>query len=155
MSDQDLQIYHRKLAVSTFNACWKLIDLPERTTEEALEMIRLAEVSYWHWMAYDDHTSENEGIGLWQLSRVYALAGQAETSMHYALRYAALAQEAKLGPFHEGYASEAKARACAVAGDSASAEKAMGEARTLLRQIQDKESRDMLEADLRQLAAQR
>ncbi|MEX0326790.1 MAG: hypothetical protein AB3N33_11955 [Puniceicoccaceae bacterium] len=155
MSNQDLQTYHRKFAVTAFNDCWKLIDLPQRTPEETRAMIRLAEVSYWHWMAFKEHTAENEGIGLWQLSRVYALAGQPGTSLTYALEYAELTRQAQLGAFHEGYAWEAQARACMVAGDAVAAEKALGEAETSLARITDKESRDMLDADLRQLASQR
>ena len=118
-------------------------------------MVRLAEVSFWHWMQYEAHTPENEGIGLWQLARVYALTGEAEVALLYAGSYLQLSREAQLGAFHEGYAHEAMARAHACTGDGPSFEQSLQSAKVLLASIEDAESRKLLEADLAQLAVQR
>jgi hypothetical protein len=151
LDDAGLEPFHRRCAVGTFNACWKLIDLPRRTDQEDREMVRLAEVSYWHWLQVEGRTPENEGIGLWQLARVYALAGEASTAMAYAKAYLGLAREKSLGAFHEGYAQEALARALMAAGEMDQARDALAEARHLLDSIGDARSRKLLEADLLEL----
>jgi hypothetical protein len=153
MSDIDLQKAHRQFAMSAFNSCWKLIDLAERTQAEEGEMIRLAEVSYWHWLQFEEHTPENEGIGLWQLARVYALAGESVKALGFAGDYMELCRKACLGAFHEGYAHEAMARAHLVAGDVDAARKAFAKARAQAVRVEDASSRKLLEADLVQLGS--
>jgi hypothetical protein len=141
----------RRFAVTAFNDCWKLIDLPERTAGEDREMIRLAEVSYWHWLQFDGHTPENEGIGLWQLSRVYALAGEAGRALAFAGEYRQLCDTAELGAFHEGFSHEALARGHFVTGDITAAREALASARQQAVLVEDPSSRKLLEADLVQL----
>ena len=116
-------------------------------------MIRLAEVSFWHWMQFEEHTAENEAIGLWQLARVYALAGESETALGFAIHYQQVALDHELGPFHESYAFEALARAYEASGDSAEKEAALVKAWDLARKIKESESRKMVEADLKTLAS--
>lgn len=149
MDHTELQKNHRYFAADAFNACWQLIDLPERTETEGHEMVRCAETSFWHWMQVDNRTKENESIGLWQLARVYSLVGKAETSHTYARSCLETARSNDLGPFHESYALEAIARAFQVEGKHQECQSTLDEAWALTPQITDSKSRDLVESDLR------
>lgn len=61
---------HRQLAVACFNQCWDLIDKTDRSEDDDAAMIRLAEVSYWHWQQVDVVTAKQISVGCWQLARV-------------------------------------------------------------------------------------
>ena len=99
-------------------------------------------------MQVGDRTAENEGIGLWLLARVYALANSPEVALDYADAYLKLADTEKLGAFHEGYAHEAIAHAHHVADSDAECAAALGKAQACLEKIEEQESRDLLKADL-------
>lgn len=152
MNHADLQKAHRHFAVEAFNTCWQLIDQTERSDQEQRTMIRLAESSYWHWMLVEDHTAENQSVGLWLLARVYTLAGDAETAVNYALTCLETAREHQLGPFHIGYALEASARAYQAQSKETQYREALEEAWTIAGRINDTDSRELLEADLRDLS---
>ncbi|URM33597.1 hypothetical protein LLY41_03775 [Cytobacillus firmus] len=40
---------HKKLAISLFNKVWDLMENPDRTEEENLEMIHMVHTSRYHW----------------------------------------------------------------------------------------------------------
>lgn len=148
MNSTDRENAHRGFAGEAFNACWELIDKVGRTQAEDREMIRLAEVSFWHWQNAESRSVENEGIGLWLLARVYALAAQPDVANDYADTYLNISTEHGLGPFHEGYAWEAKSRAWFVAGNKEKCISALSNAKEFASVIDDADSREMLETDL-------
>src|SRR5688572_12315447 len=96
LNETDQQTAHRLFAAQAFNACWNLIDKPKRTREENIEMRRLAEVSFYHWSAFEGHTDTNLSIGYWQLARVYTLCGEHQQGLEYAALCAELSQRAAL-----------------------------------------------------------
>ena len=144
----DTQRAHRYFAVEAFNESWKLIEKTDRTPDEDDEMLRLAEVSFWHWNNFDGHTDENLSIGLWQLARVYVLASQPDRALRYANRCVEISEKAPLEPFFIGYAYEACARALRASGDNTGWEKPLNQAFTIAESVTDKESRGQLLADL-------
>ena len=93
----------------------------------------------------------NLSVGYRQVSRACALAGQAQTARVFGEKCVRVSQEGKLPPFCLGYAYEAAARAEAVAKDLKAAKAHLAKARALLGEIKDKEERELLEADLKQL----
>lgn len=105
---------HNYFSVTCFNEAWRLIEKPQRTPHDNERMLRLSQASLWHWTERPDCSGRNLSIGYWQLSRIYALLGDAE----HARRYARLCldQSHEHGPFFLGYAYEALARAASVAG---------------------------------------
>ena len=107
---------HKQLAATCFNQVWDLLEKKSRTLEEQEQMIHLCHSSFWHWTQADECTEQNLSIGYWQLSRVYAVAGQGENALNYAKRCIAVSEEAGLAPFYIGYGYEAAARACIVLG---------------------------------------
>ncbi len=40
---------HEYFSTDCFNRCWALIDKPSRSEAETLEMLALAQASFWHW----------------------------------------------------------------------------------------------------------
>jgi hypothetical protein len=144
----DLAAAHRWFSVECFNRAWAYIDKKQRTPEEDEEMILLSLASAWHWGQRADCTNINRSIAFWQNSRTYALAGQAENARRYALLCRAISQAEDVSLFYLGYAYEALARAETVAGNSTKADEFIAEARRIAENVEEKEDRDLLQADL-------
>ena len=76
-------------AVALFNEAWTYIDREDRTTEDDRSMLAAALGSLVCWRKVG--TAKNFSISDWQVSRVYALLGDAPLARHYgesALEYA-------------------------------------------------------------------
>jgi hypothetical protein len=142
----DLAVAHRFFAADCFNRTWVLIDKPDRTPGETEAMVLTALASLWHWTHRADLTDRNLSIGHWQVSRVYALAGQGENAMRHARRSLTFAKGSP--PFYVGCAHEAVARAALVSGDTPMFDAHMREAHACCVSVDDAEERVMLEADL-------
>jgi hypothetical protein len=76
--------FHRKTAVKTFNAAWEFLDKKERTPEEQDEMVRLAQVSRWHWGKVGTPVEFVRGDQF--LSKIYATLADGVTALRYARR---------------------------------------------------------------------
>jgi hypothetical protein len=148
----DTQKAHRHFAADAFNACWKLIEQPNRTADDAESMLRLAEVSMWHWQQIESHTDENLSIAYWQLARVYAIAGDGSRAVDYAKQCVAVSEKEPLGPFCIGYAYEALARAQQVVDPNEGWQPALDRAYVAADEITDESSREQLLTDLKTIA---
>lgn len=107
---------HRRCAADLFNAVWDLMGKEDRTPEENEEMVNAAHASRWHWGVMGKPV--NWARGEWQISRVYAILGRAEPSLHHAWNYQKICDENQLSEFDRSFAHEAIARASAISGDS-------------------------------------
>ncbi len=146
----DLSRAHRWFSADCFNRVWSLLEKPDRTAEDNERMISLAHASLAHWRERTDCTAHNLSIGYWQVSRVYAVLGQAENARHYG--QLCLALSVGEAPFYLGYAHEALARAEKLAGNAAAARHHLAEARRLAALVTDPGERAALEQDLAGLA---
>ena len=146
--DFDLQAAHKYFSAECFNRTWDYIDKPNRTKEEADLMLNLSMASLWHWMQRKDCTSTNLSVGYWQVSRVFALLGQADNARHYAELCQEAAQKAGGEPFHLGFAYEALARAELVAGNLAEKDALLVQAKQVADKVADAEDRKQLLKDL-------
>lgn len=142
---------HRHFAADCFNRAWELIDRPTRTTDEDDQMLGLAHASLWHWTQRPDCTDTHRSIGYWQLSRVYALVGDASNARRYGQR--CLETSPQDDPFSVGYAYEALSRAAVVAGDDAGAGEYLAEGWRRAEQVAVAEQRQLLAHDLQGLEA--
>ncbi len=145
----DVALAHRHFSGECFNGAWSLIDKSHRTPAEDEMMMLLASTSLWHWAQRGDCTDRHRSIGHWQLSRVHALAGQAEGAMRHAQR--SLEYAAQLPPFYVGYAHEAIVRAALLHADQAMVEAHLALADVCLSAIQDPTERKMLADDFTSL----
>lgn len=144
--DFDVAAAHRYFSAEGFNRAWDFIDKPDRTPAETDDMIQAAHASAWHWRQRADCTNDKISISYWQLSRVYALAGESRL----AARYGNLCLEVSRGqtPFLIGYAYEALARAAAVAGDGNAGRKYLEKAREFLSKVTDPDEEEFLKKDI-------
>jgi len=144
--DFDVVEAHKHFSVNCFNLTWDFIDQPSRTLEENEQMILTSMASVWHWTQRPDCEPKNLSIGYWQLSRVFALAGQAEQARKYG--EISLRHGKNEAPFYIGYAYEALARAEAVGGNKAKMNEYLTKAREYLAKVTDADGRKVLQADL-------
>ncbi|HEY3345144.1 MAG TPA: hypothetical protein VGJ97_09470 [Anaerolineaceae bacterium] len=148
----DILEAHRYFSAECFNQAWQLVVLPNRTTEDTEEMIHLSLASLWHWTQRPDCTPTNLAVGFWLVSRVYALAGQAENARYYGKLSLEASQAAGVHPFYQTYAFEALARAAAVAGNQADLLEYLEKARASLSALDDPQTREHVLKDLAKIA---
>jgi hypothetical protein len=154
MSEQDAPIgpdVHRRLGVELFNATWGLLDRSQRTPDEDDEMIHMAHASRWHWGKVG--APVNLARGEWQISRVYAVLGRAEPSLHHARRCLAICQANGIGDFDLAFAYEALARAYALAGQQADCRDALAQAHAAGEQIAEEDDRQLFFSNLASVPA--
>jgi hypothetical protein len=144
----DLDTAHRYFSSTCFNLAWDLMDKPERTPAEDEEMLGRGMASFWHWKQRPDQTSTNLSVGYWQLSRIYALLGQADNSRLYGLRCMEVSQGEDVPPFFLGYACEALARAEAVAGNKDKVEDYLRQGHEMAEKVKDSKAKKQLLEDL-------
>ena len=142
---------HRHFAMACFNRAWDYLDLPQRSETEVEAMLHASHASFWHWQHVPEQTPVNISIGLWQLARVYAVAGRADDARRWARRCIDVGEKEQLDPFYRAYAHEAMARAERLAGAGESAERHLAVARELLPQIEELDDRERLANDLASL----
>jgi hypothetical protein len=95
----------------------------------------MAHASLFHWLRREDCEPLNLSIGLWQISRVYAVLGDGRAAMKYALECISVSNDAALSPFYRGYACEAASRAAKVMKDSDAAAQYLTEAQRCLAEV--------------------
>jgi hypothetical protein len=144
----DLEQAHHFFAADCFNRTWHYIDKPSRTLEEGHAMLMLSMASLWHWTQRRDVTPTNLSVGFWQVSRVYALLGQAENARQFGLLALRESQKDGVPPFYLGYSYEALARSEVVAGDRTKADAYLALARQAGDMVTDAEEKKMLLDDL-------
>ena len=147
---EDLAQWHRKLAPMAFNRAWELLDQTELSGEEEEEMLSATFAQRYHW--YEVGDARNWSIADWQISRVAAVLGYADLARRFGFRSLEVAQAHNLGPFLEGFAHEAIARAAAVVDDVETFTEHLNEARALVGAIDDDDERSTLEADLSEMS---
>jgi hypothetical protein len=144
----DIQAAHKHFSAQCFNKTWDLIMKSDRTSEQDDEMLALTMASFWHWTEREDYAPCNASVGLWQISRVFALLEQPENSKRFAKRSLKVTIGTDVGPFYVGYAYEALARAESIAGDMVKTKEYLDHAYKLADTVEDKESKKWLLDDL-------
>lgn len=147
MTKEQNPVPHRQIAVACFNKTWQYLDLVDRKADDVDAMLNVAHTSYWHWTQVPEHTATNLSVGLWMLSRVYAVAGLPERANHFAQACIAMGEEHDLPPFYVGYGYEAQARALSGSGRSAASE-SLAKARELCEAVEDPSEKKMLLDDI-------
>lgn len=145
----DVQLAHQHFSADCFNRTWTLIEKADRTGADTEAMVLCALASLWHWTQRPDCTNQNFLIGHWQVSRVYALAGQGENAMRHARHSLRLAEGSP--PFYVGYAHEAIARAALALDDHERFADHLSQARRCAEEVTDAQERQWLKNDLKPL----
>jgi len=143
----DVAAAHKYFAADCYNQTWNFIDKRNRTPEEDLSMLQTAMASLWHWSQREDATPTNFSIGYWQVSRVFALMGQADNARRYGEMSLKSAQDGAEIVF-VGFGYEALARAERVAGNKEKMKEYLAQAWSYAENVEDEEDKKLLVKDL-------
>jgi tetratricopeptide (TPR) repeat protein len=144
----ELEDAHKFFSVHCFNLAWDLIDKPDRTSQEEVEMLMLSFVSHWHWTQREDYTPEKASIAYWQIARIYTILGQYENAIRFAHLCLQTSQEEGIKPFFLAYAYEALARAETLVENRHQVENYLDKAKEIANRIVDVQEKNMLLDDL-------
>jgi len=135
---------HRSIAVSTYSACWDLLE-SERSAEDDRNLLSLAFTSRYHWMHAGDKTQW--ATADWMVSRCAAAIGEGSLSMKFAKSaLAGIPEDAPAwmrASMHEGMA-----RACAAIGDVEGREQHIAQALKALASEPSQEDRELIESQI-------
>lgn len=145
----DLAHWHKTFGPVAFNRTWELLDRSELTSEEEEEMLSATFAQRYHW--YEVGDARNWAIADWQVSRVASVLGYADLARRFGMRSLEVVRTHDLGPFLEGFAHEAIARAAAVVDDVETFTEQVSLARAMVGAIEDDSERETLEADLAEM----
>ncbi len=116
-------------------------------------MLHAAHASRWHWAQTGvPDINQRLAVGEWQCSRVYAVLGRGEPSLHHARRCVELVEAGGMEDWVAASAYEAMARASRTAGDRPAFEEWRARAHAAMADIADPEDREVIENDLATLA---
>lgn len=138
----------RQLAIGLYNFTWTLLEKPDRSAEETDLMIHGAHASRYHWEMVG--VAVNRSRGEWLCARVYAVLGRGEPALWHAQRCLAIVDAGGEGfeDWDRASALEAVARAHAVAGNRAEADRYRNLAAAELPNIAEADDREVIEKDL-------
>ena len=105
-----------ELAKKLFNETWDLIDKPDRTDADNIDMLHKAHVSCYLWREADNPL--NDARGEWLVSRVYSLLGEGRLALLHGARSLAICLDNGIGDFDLAFGYEAVARAYSILGNS-------------------------------------
>ena len=150
LSDEE----NRRIGIALFNATWTLIEKENRTRDEDDAMLHMAHASRHHWAASGTDAA-HLARGEWQCSRVYAILGRPEPSLHHAQRVLDLCQENGIGDWDLAFAYEALARGNAVVGNAEQARAYTEQALAAAEGIAEDDDRELVLADLETIPGQK
>jgi len=138
---------HRATAVSTYNACWALLDAI-RTSEQDCELLTCAFTSRYHW-AQVGGPSEC-AVADWMVSRCAAATGDAPLALAFA-RASRTHDESGFEPWLRASLIEGLARAHDCAGAVEDRDRLVAEALAVLEQEPDPENAQVIRDQLADL----
>jgi hypothetical protein len=147
MDSADLAKTDRDFAFEFFNDTWSFLDLKDRTKDQIEHMIHCSHAAFHHLERIPGAGSDVRARGYWQLSRVYAAAGQGVVARAYGFRCMDEAQ-AIGDPVLLSIACEALGRAAAVLGDGAERDRQAGQGKAYAALVLDPDSRAFCEGNI-------
>jgi len=138
---------HKRFAVNAFNLVWDLLGKEGRTQEEEDKMVNAVHASRFHWGEIGTPLEFERGE--WQISRVYSVLNQPEAAKLHAQRCLDICEQNSIKDFDIAFAYEAMARANAVAGEQAEAEKYVQLGKEAGEQIAEKGNKDYFLSELK------
>jgi hypothetical protein len=142
---------HRSQASKLFNRAWALLDTPNRTPVQDLEMIHAAHASAYFWLLAG--TPTNHARSHWQLARIYAALKRPEPANFHAEQCLKLCSDRALTPFDSACAFEVHARAMVADGRFLEARITLARAQLVGATIMDPEERALLQQDIAETSA--
>jgi hypothetical protein len=138
--------HDREEAVKCFNATWALIDKPDRTHEDDVNMIHMAHASRYHWGEIG--TALEFSRGEWQISRVYSLLHMGESALFHAKEALRLCLDNGIGDFDLAFGYEAMARAYSTLGNHRETETFIEKAKEAAKAVAKQDDRRYVESEI-------
>jgi hypothetical protein len=147
MNSADRAEADRRFAAESFDETWTLLALQDRTKDQMELMIHSSHSALYHLKKVPGVDAKSLVKGYWQLSRVYAAAGQGVVARTYAFRCLDEAMVSE-DPFLKAIACEALGRAAAVLGDGAERDRQAVRGKEFAAQIMDPDTRAFCDDNL-------
>ena len=138
--------YGKEEAVKCFNGTWDLIDKPDRTHQDDVNMIHMAHASRYHWGQIG--TALEFSRGEWQISRVYSLLNMGESALFHAKEALRLCLDNGIGDFDLAFGYEAMARAYSVLGNQKDEATYITKAREAAKAVAKEDDRKYVESEI-------
>jgi len=138
---------HRSVAVATYNRCWDLLDQPERSADDDVELLTAAFTSRYHWRIVG---GEMQGIVAdWMVSRAAGETGSPDLAVRFGQTALADVQSGEHPAWLRASVLEGLARAYAAAGDRAIRDQYVDLAWAALDEETDPDDREVIAEQLR------
>jgi hypothetical protein len=139
----------RTLAAANYNECWRLLELPERSEDDDVELLTSAFASRRLWREVGG--TEQAIVAEWMVSRALSATGHGALAVTFARRAVSASQDPSSADWLVASCVEGLARAQFAAGDVSEARASRARAAVLVAAIVDPEDRDIIAEQLAQL----
>lgn len=139
-----VEVDHRSVAVSTYNACWELLE-SARSAEDNRNLLSLAFTSRYHWLQAG--SAMQWAMADWMVSRCAAAIGEGNLSMTFAKSAVASVPE-DAPAWLRASVHEGMARACVAIGDGEGRVQHIAQARKILASEPSQEDRQLIESQI-------
>jgi hypothetical protein len=139
---QPTSVDHRAIAVATYNRCWELLHLDERSDAGDDELLTCAFTSRYHWLVQGGDMQVI--VADWMVSRAAAATGQADLAVRFAHQAFEGVQSGQHPAWLRASVFEGLARAYASAGDRSQRDRHVGLAHLVLDQEDDADDRQVI-----------
>ncbi len=153
MADEKMTMdeFHKKVAISTNNGIWAILDNDSPSSQELEDALRMAHTARYHWSKVG--TTVNAVRAEYMLARVYAHMKKSEPALAHASRGLELAKEAektddKWKDWDLPFIYEALARAHAIAGNKSECKKYKGLAQKTTDVVEGEEDKKICQGEL-------
>jgi cation transport regulator ChaB len=148
-TDDDQFESHKRFAASAFNRAWELIEKPDRSGDDDMEMLAAAVASRFHWERVGE--DEQRVVGDWQIAHVASLLGFPDLALAYARASLDRAVTNGYAGWRLASCYEGMARANAAAGHMDERDRFIGLAESALEAEENDEERDVIASQLRSI----
>jgi hypothetical protein len=133
---------HRAVAVATYNRCWELLDLEERSPAEVDELLMNAFSSRYHWLV--EGGAMQVIVANWMVSRAACACGDGELAVRFAHHAFDGVQVGEHPTWLRASVFEGLARAYAARNDKHMRDEYVSMASLILDQEEDEDDRQII-----------
>lgn len=137
------------MAAEAFNTAWDYLDKQERDRDDEDAMLSAVHAQRYLWGIVGTELEVERAE--WQLSRVYAVLGDGETSLRHAARCLKIVEENDIKDFDLAFAYESMARAYNVIGNTEQRDRFVDLANEAASDIKDQGDRDYTISEIKSI----
>ncbi|MBN2230064.1 MAG: hypothetical protein JW779_10800 [Candidatus Thorarchaeota archaeon] len=141
-----LDDFHKKIAITTNNSIWPILDKEQPIMQELEEALHMAHTSLYHWSKIGQPI--NIARAEYMISRVCYALSWIEPALFHAEQCLKITKETGIGDFDLAFAYEVMTRAYSLAGDNVNCKKYRGLAEKATKAVKGKEDREICQSEL-------